>query len=182
MFEPRISAERIEKLPCSKNLCISSYFFDMEGHAKTCVERYCELANKTTQQLYKVSTPCIDDHHFREEALKSAGELSKVSSQTVLKCLYLTRIGRLDIPQGLPRVSRTLPKELDPLVGSKIVIIIIIFAFFPKNCRVLGVHKERKEEEGKGEGGRGEEDEREGHLFLTFRMVIGRAFLGSDPW
>ena len=28
----------------------------MEGHAKTCVERYCELANRTTQQLYKVST------------------------------------------------------------------------------------------------------------------------------
>ena len=35
----------------------------MAGHAKKCVERYCELANKTTQQLYKVSTPCIDDHH-----------------------------------------------------------------------------------------------------------------------
>ena len=45
----------------------SSYFFmsyDKEGHAKKCVERCCELANKTTQQLYKVSTPCIDDHHF----------------------------------------------------------------------------------------------------------------------
>ena len=42
----------------------------MEGHAKKCVERYCELANRTTQQLYKVSTPCIDDHHFKEEELK----------------------------------------------------------------------------------------------------------------
>ena len=49
----------------------------MEGHAKKCVERYCELANRTTQQLYKVSTPCIDDHHFKEEELKSVGELSK---------------------------------------------------------------------------------------------------------
>ena len=50
----------------------------MEGHAKKCVERYCELANKTTQQLYKVSTPWIDDHHFKEEEeLKSVGELSK---------------------------------------------------------------------------------------------------------
>ena len=36
-----------------------------------CVERYCELASKTTQQLYKVSTPCIDDHHFKEQELKS---------------------------------------------------------------------------------------------------------------
>ena len=50
----------------------------MAGHAKKCVERYCELANKTTQQLYKVSTPSIDDHHFKEEELKSVGELSQV--------------------------------------------------------------------------------------------------------
>ena len=69
----------------------------MEGHAKKCVERYCELANRTTQQLYKVSTPCIDDHHFREEELKSVGELSNVCSRNVLKCLYLARIGRPDI-------------------------------------------------------------------------------------
>ena len=48
----------------------------MEGHAKKCVERYCELANKTTQQLYKVSTPFIDDHHF-EEVLNSVGEIVK---------------------------------------------------------------------------------------------------------
>ena len=60
-------------------------------------ERYCELANKTTQQLDKVSTPCLDDHHFKEEELKSVDEWSKVYSQVVLKCLYLARIGRLDI-------------------------------------------------------------------------------------
>ena len=79
------------------NLHISSWSYDMEGHAKKCVERYCELANKTTQQLYKVSTPCIDDHHYKEEGLKSVGEFSKVCSQIVLKCLYLVRIGRPDI-------------------------------------------------------------------------------------
>ena len=47
----------------------SEYLFvtyDMGGHAKKCVERYCQLANKTTQQLYKVSTPGLDDHHFKE--------------------------------------------------------------------------------------------------------------------
>ena len=54
-------------------------------------------ANKTTQQLYKVSTPCIDDHHFQEEEMKSVGELSKVCSRIVLKSLYLARIGRPDI-------------------------------------------------------------------------------------
>ena len=89
MFESRISAGATEKLPCSENLCISAWSDDMEGHAKKCVERYCELANKTTQQLYKVSTPCIDDHHFKEEEMKSVGELPQVCSQIVLKCLYL---------------------------------------------------------------------------------------------
>ena len=50
----------------------------MEGHAKKCGERFCELANKMTQQLYKVSTPCIDDHHHFKVELKFDGELSKV--------------------------------------------------------------------------------------------------------
>ena len=81
MFESRISAEGAEKLPLPQNLRISSWSYDMG------VERYCELANKTTQQLYKVSTPCIDDHHFKEEEMKSVGELSHVCSQIVLKCL-----------------------------------------------------------------------------------------------
>ena len=91
MFESRISAGGAEKLPYSENLRVSSWAYDMEGHAKKCVERYCELANKTTQQLYKVSTPCIDDHHFKEEELESVGELSKVCSQNVLKCWNLAR-------------------------------------------------------------------------------------------
>ena len=64
MFESRISAGRLVKLPFPQNLRISSWSYDLAGHAKKCVERYCQLANKTIQQLYKVSTPCIDDHHF----------------------------------------------------------------------------------------------------------------------
>ena len=76
MFESRISSGRVEKLTFPQNLPISSWSYDMAGHAKKCVERYCELANKTTQQLYKVSTPRIDDHHFKEEELKSVGDLS----------------------------------------------------------------------------------------------------------
>ena len=77
MFESRISAGRTEKRPCSENLRICSWSYDMEGHAKKFVEQYCEMANKTTQQLYKVSTPCIDDNHFKEEELKSVGKVSK---------------------------------------------------------------------------------------------------------
>ena len=82
----------------------------MADHAKKCVERYCELANKTTQQLYKVSTPCIDDHHFKEEETKSVGELSNTCSQIVLKRLYLARIGRLDILWSVNKLARSITK------------------------------------------------------------------------
>ena len=83
----------------------------MVGHAKKCVKRYCELANKTTQQLYKVSPPCIDDHHFKEEEeIKSVGELSHVCSQIVLKCLYLARIGRPDILWSVHKLARSITK------------------------------------------------------------------------
>ena len=87
MFESRISAERTEKLPYSKNFRISSWSYDMEGHAKKCVERYCELVNKTIQQLYKIAAPCIDDHDFKEEEMKYVGKLSQVCSQIVLQSL-----------------------------------------------------------------------------------------------
>ena len=63
-----------------------------QGHAQKCVERYCELANKKVEQLYKVSSPCLDDHHVRQEEIVSVGELSEVCSQIVLKCLSLARI------------------------------------------------------------------------------------------
>ena len=82
----------------------------MEGHAKKCVERYCELANKTTQQLYKVSTPCIDDHHFKEEKMISVGDLSQVCSQIVLKCLYLARTGRPYILWSVNKLARSITK------------------------------------------------------------------------
>ena len=82
----------------------------MESHAKKCVERYCELANKTTQQLCKVSTPCIADNHFKRKELKSVGELSKICSQIVLKCLCLARIGRPDILWSVNKLARSITK------------------------------------------------------------------------
>ena len=110
MFESRISAGRTEKLQCSENLRISSWSYDMEGHAKKCVERYCELANKTTQQPYKVSTACIDDHHFKEEEKKYVGKLSQICFQLGLKCLYLARIGRPDILWSVNKLARSITK------------------------------------------------------------------------
>ena len=55
MFESRLPAGATERLPHAKTVAWS---YDMEGHAQKCVERYCELANKT-EQLYKVSSPCL---------------------------------------------------------------------------------------------------------------------------
>ena len=111
MFESRICAGGFGEITIpSKNLRISSWSYDMAGHAKKCVERYCELANKKTQQLYKVSTPCIADHHFKEEETKSVGELSNTCSQIVLKCLYLARIGRPDILWSVNKLARSITK------------------------------------------------------------------------
>ena len=109
MFDSRISAGGVEKLPFHQNLRISSWSYDMVGHAKKCVERFCDLANKTTQQLYKISTPFIDDHHFKEE-MKSIGELLQVCSLIVLKCLNLARIGRPDILWSVNKLERSITK------------------------------------------------------------------------
>ena len=79
MFESRISAGATEKLPGweKPNAKTVPWSHVMEGHAQKYVERYCELANKKTEQLYKVSSPCLDDHQFKEE-LESVGELPDV--------------------------------------------------------------------------------------------------------
>ena len=111
MFESRISAGAKEKLNTRASgkpdaETISSWSYDMEGHAKKWVERYCELANKTTQQFYKVATPCMDDHQFEEEENESVGELSTVCSQFVIKCMYLARVGRPDTLWSVNKLAR----------------------------------------------------------------------------
>ena len=97
-------------MPFPQNIRISAWSHDLEGRAKKCVERYCELAKKTTQQLYKISTPCIDDYHFKEEEMKSVGVLSQVCSQIVLKMFYLARIGRPDILWSVNKLARSIIK------------------------------------------------------------------------
>ena len=43
--------------------------------------------------------------------MKSVGELSKVCSQIVLKCLYLPRIGRPDILWSVNKLARSITKS-----------------------------------------------------------------------
>ena len=52
----------------------------------------------------------IDDHQFKEEETGSVGELSKVCSQMVLKCLYLARIGRPDFLWSVNKLARAVTK------------------------------------------------------------------------
>ena len=89
MFESRISAGQVKITrmgKTSRKTVPSSN--DMEGHTQKCMERYRELANKKrTEQLYKVSSPSLDDHQIKKEELESVGEWSEVCSQIVLKKL-----------------------------------------------------------------------------------------------
>ena len=65
---------------------------------------------KKAEELHKVSSPCLDDHHFKKEELDSVGELPEACSQIVLKCQYLARIGRPDILWSVNKSSRSVTK------------------------------------------------------------------------
>ena len=86
MFESWISASAVEKLPEAnapgklETNTGSSWPYDMEGHAKKCVERYFEFASGAVEQVWKVATPCMDDHQFKEEEFGLVVELSMCHS------------------------------------------------------------------------------------------------------
>ena len=63
---------RIDKLPGREisHANTITWSYDMESHAKKCVDRYCELANKTVENLYKVLTLCLDDHQLKRRNWK----------------------------------------------------------------------------------------------------------------
>ena len=108
MFESRISAEATEKLPGweKPHAKTVAWSYDMEGHAKKCVERYGELANKKTEPLKKSQLLAWATITSRE----TVGEVSKVCSQIVLKCVYLARIRRPDILWSVNKLARSITK------------------------------------------------------------------------
>ena len=70
----------------------SECFYAVLRHGRSCHEMCGTILRigekKSNEQVNKVSTPCIDDHQFIEEELKSVVELSEICSQIVLKCLF----------------------------------------------------------------------------------------------
>ena len=61
--------------------------------------------NKKTEQMFKVSSHCLEDDQLKKEEIEPAGR-----SQMILKCLYLTRIGRLDILWSVNKLARSVTK------------------------------------------------------------------------
>ena len=103
----------------------------MESHAKKCVERYCELANKTTQQLYKVSTPCIDDHRFKEERIEICWRifksmLSNCSEMGKLGTYWKTRYSMVSeqVARSITKWTKACDKRLSRLISSFITHVI----------------------------------------------------------
>ena len=111
MFKSRISAGATEKLPCTEKNCIFLRSPTILQVMPTNV--WNVIVNWHTRLLKnfkKVSTPCLDDHHIKEEELKSVEELSDVCSQIVLICLSLARIGRPDILWSVNKLARAITK------------------------------------------------------------------------
>ena len=82
----------------------------MKDMLKNALSDTVNWAHKKIEQLYKVSTSCLDDHQLKQEELESVGELSEVCSHIVLTCLYLARIGRPDILWSVNKLARSVTK------------------------------------------------------------------------
>ena len=110
MFESRISAGATENCHARK------IWVSLRGPMTWKVmprNVWSHIVSKQTRRLNnstKYLLHAVDDHHFKEEELKSVGELSKVCSQIVLKCLYLARIGRRDIIWSVNKLARSIIK------------------------------------------------------------------------
>ena len=64
MLESRISTGTNEKLMEWEKSHVKTitWSYDKEGHSQKRFERYYELTIKKIEQLYKVSSPYLDDH------------------------------------------------------------------------------------------------------------------------
>ena len=89
---------------------VKGWYYEMEGAAKGCVERYCELAGLDVSSLKKVGTPCVDDHTLAPEELVEKGVLSPVCSQAVLKCWYMIRLARPELYWDVNSLAREVTK------------------------------------------------------------------------
>ena len=81
MFESRISCRELrKKLRARKNWVFLRGPTIWKIMSRNVRNVFGEFTNKTTQQLYKVSTPCLDEHQSKEEELESVREVVKLNA------------------------------------------------------------------------------------------------------
>ena len=89
---------------------ISENLFVVLWHGRSCQEMRGTILwvgkqdDSTTLQGYQLHA--LTTIISKKKDLKSVGELSKVCSQIVLKCLNLARIGRPDVPWSVNKLAR----------------------------------------------------------------------------
>ena len=110
MFQSRTSADATEKLLDSGDVKTNiAWSYDMAGHAKKCRSTATWQKNNI-EQLYEVSTLCIDDHQLEMEELEAVGELPIFCFRIFLKCMYLSRIDRSAILWSVHKLARAVTK------------------------------------------------------------------------
>ena len=102
-----ISAGAFEKITRMGKTCPTTW----KGMLKSAWNEIANWRTQKTQQLYKVSTLCLDGRPIRKEELESVGEFSEVCSQIVLHCLYPVRNGRPHIPWSVNKLARSVTKR-----------------------------------------------------------------------
>ena len=94
-LNPEFLQEQQRKIPCSKKLRIFSRSYDMGGHAKKCVEGYCELANRRLNNSTKCELHALMTiNHFKEEEFRGRivkSVLSNCSEKLVFGTCWTTR-------------------------------------------------------------------------------------------
>ena len=70
---------------------ITAWSYDMDRHAPECVERCCELAHMTVDQLQKVSKLCLDDHQMEP---RRSGSCGRVLRDLLSYCIEMIVFGK----------------------------------------------------------------------------------------
>ena len=85
------------------------YFFVVPRYGRACQE-LCGTILSVGKQDGSTTLQSFYSMHRWPEEMKSVGEVSQVCSQIVLNCMYLTRIGRLDILWTVNKLARWIQK------------------------------------------------------------------------
>ena len=87
------------------------YSFTVQRHGESCKEMRGKIANLQSRQLAsftKSQYHAPTTINLKKTKMGSVGEMSEVCTQIVLKCLFLARIGRLDIVCSVNKLARAI--------------------------------------------------------------------------